>query len=68
MKKYTIEFDTAEIAKLIGVCNAALVSEEETLRCLNGSSSDNTIKHTKNSIDKIWELKTKLKRAVFGVK
>ena len=63
MKKYTVEFDTTEIVKLISVCNAAIVSEEETLRNLSGANQK-IIDNTKASVEKIWELKTKLKNAI----
>ena len=63
MKKYTVEFDTTEIVKLISVCNAAIVSEEETLRNLS-SANRRIIDNTKASVEKIWELKTKLKNAI----
>lgn len=63
MKKYTVEFDTTEIVKLIAVCNAAIVGEEETLRNLSGANQK-IIDNTKASVKKIWELKTKLKNAI----
>ena len=63
MKKYTAEFDTTEIVKLIAVCNAAIVGEEETLRNLSGANQK-IIDNTKASVKKIWELKTKLKNAI----
>ena len=63
MKKYTGEFDTTEIVKLISVCNAAIVSEEKTLRNLSGANQK-IIDNTKASVEKIWELKTKLKNAI----
>lgn len=66
MKKHTVEFDTTEIVKLISVCNAAIVSEEETLRNLSGASQ-RIIDNTKASVEKIWELKTKLSNAIVSV-
>jgi hypothetical protein len=62
MKKYTIELDTTDVVKLISICNSAIVSEEETLRNLSGASQK-VIDNTKASIDKIWEIKSKLKNA-----
>lgn len=63
MKKYIIELDTTDVVKLISVCNSAIVREEETLRNLSGANQK-AIDTTKASIEKIWELKTKLKNAV----
>lgn len=63
MKKYMVEFDITEIVKLISVCNAAIVSEEETLRNLSGVNQ-RIIDNTKVSVEKIWELKTKLKNTI----
>lgn len=63
MKKYNVEFDITEIVKLIAICNSAFVSEENTLRNLNGASQT-IIDNTKMSIEKIWKLKTKLKSIV----
>ncbi len=63
MKKHTIELDTTDVVKLIAVCNSGIVSEEETLRNLSGANQK-AIAHTKASIEKIWELKSKLKNAI----
>lgn len=65
MKKYTIELEAPDIVKLIAACNSAIVSEEETLRNLSGASRK-IIDNTKVSLERFWELKTKLKNAVIN--
>lgn len=62
MSKITIEFDSVEAVKLISVCNAAIITEEETLRCC--SKSLEFKENTKRSIEKIWEIKGKIKKAI----
>ena len=65
MKKHIIELDTTEIVKLIAVCNSAIVTEEETLRYSTGANQK-IIDSTKVSIEKIWELKSKLKNVLIN--
>ena len=70
MKKYTVELDTCELVKLISICNTAIVTEEEILRNLEKSSNltnihnKKVIENTKNSIEFIWNLKTKIKNII----
>lgn len=64
MKTYAIEFDATEIAELISVCNAAIVSEEKSLVHLPEDSAAG--QHCKTSIMNIKALKEKIKNAVKG--
>ena len=66
MKKYTLELDLSEIVKLNAVCNAAIISEEETLRNLSNCNNEKIIDTTKNSIELIWNLKTKIKELLLN--
>lgn len=59
----TIELDTTEIVKLISVCNAAITSEEITLRYLSDDSA--AAQYSKTSIADTTALKEKLKKAIF---
>jgi hypothetical protein len=59
----TIELDTTEIVKLISICNAAITSEETTLRYLSDDSA--AAQHSKTSIVDTTALKEKLKKAIF---
>lgn len=63
MGKISIEFDTTEAVKLIAICNAAIISEEETLRCYD-TLDINARERTKNSLEKIWEIKNKIKKTI----
>lgn len=64
VRKFNLELELPEVVKLIAICNAAIVSEEETLRNLNSCKTHtlDITTNTKNSIECIWELKTKLKK------
>lgn len=64
VRKFNLELELPEVVKLISVCNAAIVSEEEVLRNLNSCKTHklDITTNTKNSIECIWELKTKLKK------
>ena len=59
---YTIEFDATEIAKLISVCNSAIVSEEKMLAYLPADSAAS--QYCLTNIADIKTLKEKFKNAI----
>lgn len=63
MKIYNLELTAPELVKLVSICNGAIVSEQEILR--NLSAYNHKVKTmSENSIEMIWQIKNKVKRAI----
>ncbi len=59
MGKITVELDITEAVKLLSMCNAAIVGEEESLRYV--SHNEKIKNDTKESIQKMLDIKRKIK-------